>query len=83
MTVRNFFAEAKAEGIILGREQGISLGREQGIVLGREQGRAEGLNMIFSFVEDGLVPLAEAAKRTNMSEDEFRARMRDRDARKG
>ena len=83
MTVRNFFAEAKAEGISLGREQGISLGREQGIVLGREQGLAQGLNMIFSFVEDGLVPLAEAAKRANMSEDEFRARMRNRDTREG
>ena len=67
MTVRNFFAEAKAEGIILGREQGL----------------AEGLNMVFSFVEDGLVPLAEAARRANMSEDEFRARMRERSAQKG
>ena len=68
MTVRNIFAETWDNIRNEGRAEGITLGREQG------------LNVVFSLVADGLVPLDEAAKRVNMSEDEFRNRMR---ARKG
>ena len=60
MTVRNFFGEV--------REQGIQIGEARGIARG-------GLNMLFSLVEDGLLPLGSAAAKANMSVDEFRARM--------
>ena len=80
MTVRNIFAETwdkiRHEGIILGREEGISLGREEGISLGREEGY---LNALFSLVNDGMIPITVAAQKANMSEDEFKARMRTTD----
>lgn len=82
MTVRNIFAETwdniRNEGIILGREEGISLGREEGISLGREEGF---LDALFSLVDDGMIPITAAARKANMSEDEFKARMRKQNAR--
>ena len=72
MTVRNIFAEQwdmlRAEG----REEGITLGREQGV-----------FQALVSLVNDGLLPLAAAAARAGMSEADFRARMREAEARKG
>ena len=53
-----------------GREAGIVLGRMEGIAFGRDQ-------LLFSLVNDGLLAVDVAAERANMSEDEFRKRMRE------
>ena len=43
-------------------------GEERGIALG-------GMNMLFSLVDDGLLPIGAAAAKAGMGEAEFRARM--------
>lgn len=68
MTVRDFFDEARQEGFQLGKAQGIQIGEARGEARG-------GLNMLISLVGDGSLPLAVAAKKAGMSEDEFKTRM--------
>ena len=68
MTVRNIIAETW-DNI-----------RKEGRVEGREEGF---LNALVSLAHDGTIPIAAAAKKANMSEDEFKARMREPDTRKG
>ena len=84
MTVRNIFADTwehiRKEGFTQGRQEG----REEGRAEGREEGRAEGfLHALFSLVNDGTLSLAAAAARANMSEEEFRERMRARETKRG
>lgn len=54
--------------------QGMAQGEERGIRIGEERGF---LNALFSCVGDGLLPIAAAAAKANMSEDEFKTRMLD------
>jgi len=52
-----------------GMEKGIEEGRARGI----EEGRAEGvLSSLVSLVKDGLISVSEAAKRADMSEEDFK-----------
>ena len=68
MTVRNVFGEV--------RRQGRAEGKAEGIQIGEARGRAQGgLNMLVSLVSDGSLPLAVAAKKAGMTEDEFKTRM--------
>ena len=69
-------AEGRMEGIAFGRMEGIAFGREEGIAFGREQ-------LLFSLVHDGLLSPGAAAARANMSEEEFRARMREQETQGG
>ena len=50
---------------------------EEGLAEGRAEGLAEGeakmLNALQSLVNDGLLDIKEAAKRANLSVDEFKA----------
>jgi predicted transposase YdaD len=47
-------------------------GRAEGRIEGRAEGRSEGiLETLASLVKDGLISLAEAAKRSNMTVSEF------------
>ena len=53
--------------------------REEGFAEGRAEGRAEGhtegmLKTLFDLVKDGIIPLSDAARRTNMTEAEFEER---------
>ena len=64
MTLRNVFEEIRQQGIQIGEARGETRGREEGF-----------LNALFSLVGDGLLPLAAAAAKAKMSEEEFRARM--------
>ena len=76
MTVRNIFADTWDQL----REEGRAEGREEG----RKEGRAEGfLHALFSLVQDGMLPIAAAAAKANMSETDFRARMQEAEAHKG
>lgn len=53
--------------------KGIEKGREEGRVEGRAEGRAEGrIDTLVSLVKDGLLSLGDAAKRADLSIDEFR-----------
>ena len=80
MTVRNFFGEAREEGIQIGEARGeargIQIGEARGETRGIQIGEARGrVNMLISLVSDGSLPLAVAAKKANMSEDEFKTRI--------
>ena len=58
------------------QRQGILIGRDEGIQIGEARGEARGgLKMLFALVRDGLLQLAVAAKKANMTEDEFKAQM--------
>ena len=73
ITMASVFDEAIASGV----EQGILIGEERGVKRGREEGRAEGgLKMLFTLVDDGLIPLDAALGKANMSEEEFEAQRR-------
>ena len=59
-----------------GRTEGIAQGRTEGIAQGRSEGRTEGkLSMLYELTKDGVLTLAEAAKRAGMSEQAFLAGM--------
>ena len=49
--------------------KGIEKGREEGIEKGREEGK---FDTLASLVKDGLLSLSDAAKRADLSTDEFR-----------
>ena len=47
---------------------------------GIAEGKAQGsVNMLFSLVDDGLIPIGVAAAKADMTEAEFRTRMAERD----
>ena len=55
-----------------GIEKGIAKGREEGIREGIKEGIKEGtVNVLISLVKDGILSIADAAKRANMSEESF------------
>ena len=57
-------------------EKALAEGEAKGRAKGRAEGRAEGsLEMLFSLVRDGLLPLAQASARAGMTESEFASRM--------
>ena len=65
-------AKGRSEGIMEGRAEGRIEGRAEGRIEGRAEGRSEGiLETLASLVKDGLISLAEAAKRSNMTVSEF------------
>ena len=50
--------------------------RNDGIEEGRAEGRAEGaLTILVSLVKDGIITIADAAKRANMTVAEFESKM--------
>ena len=53
-------------GIDIGRSEGISLGRTEGVV-----------SSMISLVRDGLLDLAEGARRANMTQEEFARKVKD------
>ena len=57
-------AQSREEGY----EEGVSVGEARGINIGREQGLIEG---IAGFVKSGVITLAQAAERFEMTEAEF------------
>ena len=68
--------EGMEKGIAQGRSEGIAQGMEKGIAQGRSEGRTEGkLSMLYELTKDGVLTLAEAAKRAGMSEEAFLAGM--------
>ena len=60
------------KGIAQGRSEGIAQGRSEGIAQGVEKGK---LSMLYELTKDGVLTLAEAAKRAGMSEKAFLAGM--------
>ena len=68
------YADAiERKGILKGIEKGIEKGREEGREEGRAEGRAEGrIDTLGSLVKDGLLSLTDAAKRADLSIDEFK-----------
>ena len=73
-----YVQQGLAQGMAQGLEQGLAQGEERGIRIGLARGEERGfLNALFSCVGDGSLPLAVAAAKANMSEDEFTARMRE------
>ncbi len=64
-----------------GKKEGIKQGRREGKKEGIEQGRKEGMElgafeMLCSLVRDGLLQLSEAAGKINLSEVDFKEKMR-------
>ena len=52
--------------------RGIDIGRTEGLSIGRTEGLAEGMiSALTTLVRDGLLDLAEGAKRANMTQEEF------------
>ena len=53
--------------------RGMEKGMEKGIAKGREEGIKEGtVQVLISLVKDGILSIADAAKRADMSEESFR-----------
>lgn len=70
---RESMKAAMREGMEKGIEEGIVRGIEEGRARGIEEGRAEGvLSSLVSLVKDGLISVSEAAKRADMSEEDFK-----------
>ena len=70
------FASGEARGEARGREIGEARGREIGEARGREIGEAMGfLKALIGLVKDNILTLADAAKRANMTIDEFEKQM--------
>ena len=73
ITMASVFDEAIASGV----EQGILIGEERGRREGKIEGQLEGgLKMLFTLVDDGLIPLDAALGKANMNEEEFKAHRR-------
>ena len=69
MTMRMKIWEEREEA----RAEGIAQGMAQGIEKGMAQGMEKGILAMLSLVTDGLIDSAAAAKRLNMSSEEFSA----------
>ena len=64
-----------------GREQGREQGLKQGLKQGREQGLEQGLKRgslltLADLVQDGIITLAQAAKKAKMTKKEFEAKLK-------
>ena len=70
---RESMKAAMREGMEKGIEEGRARGMEEGIAKGMEEGIAKGvLSSLVSLVKDGLISVTEAAKRADMSEEDFK-----------
>ena len=70
---RESMKAAMREGREKGIEEGRARGMEEGIAKGMEEGIAKGvLSSLVSLVKDGLISVTEAAKRADMSEEDFK-----------
>ena len=70
---RESMKAAMREGMERGIEEGRARGMEEGIARGMEEGIAKGvLSSLVSLVKDGLISVSEAAKRADMSEEDFK-----------
>lgn len=70
---RESMKAAMREGMEKGMEEGRARGMEEGIAKGMEEGIAKGvLSSLVSLVKDGLISVTEAAKRADMSEENFK-----------
>ncbi len=70
---RESMKAAMREGMEKGIEEGRARGMEEGIAKGMEEGIAKGvLSSLVSLVKDGLISVTEAAKRADMSEENFK-----------
>ena len=59
-----------------GKEDGYKLGKEEGYKLGEKLGKEEGkIDILVSLVKDAVITIPDAAKRLNLSEDEFQKLM--------
>ena len=56
------------------REDGLKQGREDGFRRGREEGMARMFETLAGLVKDGIITLADAAKRANVTVSEFEAK---------
>ena len=54
--------------------RGIDIGRTEGLSVGRTEGLIEGM---ITLVRDGLLDLAEGARRANMAQEEFAQKVKD------
>ncbi|WP_448946174.1 Rpn family recombination-promoting nuclease/putative transposase [Lachnoanaerobaculum sp.] len=70
---RESMKAAMREGMERGIEEGRARGMEEGRAKGMEEGIAKGvLSSLVSLVKDGLISVSEAAKRADMSEEDFK-----------
>ena len=73
VTMCEVLDRVEARGIEKGMEKGIAKGREEGIKEGIKKGIKEGtVQVLISLVNDGILSIADAAKRADMSEERFR-----------
>ena len=71
MRDREKYNEGKAEGIAVGKAEGIAVGKAEGIAVGKAEGLSEGkIMMLLSLVDDGIIDMQEAIKRSGLSENE-------------
>jgi predicted transposase YdaD len=71
MRDREKYNEGKAEGIAVGKAEGIAVGKAEGIAVGKAEGLSEGkIMMLLSLVDDGIIDMQEAVKRSGLSENE-------------
>ncbi len=71
MRDREKYNEGKAEGIAVGKAEGIAVGKAEGIAVGKAEGLSEGkIMMLLSLVDDGIIDMQEAIKRSGLSEIE-------------
>jgi predicted transposase/invertase (TIGR01784 family) len=67
MRDREKYNEGKAEGIAVGK----AVGKAEGIAVGKAEGLSEGkIMMLLSLVDDGIIDMQEAVKRSGLSENE-------------
>ena len=59
-------------GIDIGKAEGRTEGISEGLSIGRTEGLVEGMiSTLTTLVRDGLLDMAEGAKRANMTQEEF------------
>ena len=63
MRDREKYNEGKAEGIAVGKAEGIAVGKAEGLSEGK-------IMMLLSLVDDGIIDMQEAIKRSGLSENE-------------
>ena len=69
-------ARGEAKGRAIGEAQGRAIGEAQGRAIGEAQGKSKGkFSALAELVKDQLLSLSEAARRMQMSEDEFLRQM--------
>ncbi len=72
ITMRSIYDEILQEGEAKGRAEGEAKGRAEGEAKGRAEGEARGiLKTLSELVKDGILTLSDAAKRANMTIEEF------------